>query len=70
MAPENGWNEYQKLILYRLDEQGEKLDSIEARLQKVQIAVTVLKLKMAAIGTISGSIAGAIMVALLRHYWP
>lgn len=36
MAPTNGWNRYQKLILFRLDEQDQKLNTIDQKVEQLQ----------------------------------
>ncbi len=67
----NGWNEYQRLVLFRLDEQTTKLaqfeikiDGLEEKIDAVQTTVSLLKWKVATISSAMGGLFGAAVA-----YW-
>jgi hypothetical protein len=66
MAPENGWDQYQKLVLFRLDTQRDKLTSIDDRLKSLQSSVFILKFKVGLIGTAAGTVSAALLTGILR----
>lgn len=59
----NGWQEFKRLILFRLDEQGREMALVRAELTKVRVAVGGLKVRSSIWGGLAGF--GAAMGALL-----
>lgn len=57
---ENGWPEYQRLVLAQLEECRTRLASIEKRLRHIELDVGGLKIR----ATVWGAIAGGIPVAI------
>tara|TARA_R110000824_G_C15015658_1_gene657836 strand:- start:182 stop:391 length:210 start_codon:yes stop_codon:yes gene_type:complete len=57
---ENGWSEYQKLVLHRLDSTERKLVSIESRVQKLSSVVDKHSERMAITAAAFGFIAGIV----------
>jgi hypothetical protein len=62
----NGWNKYQKLILFRLDEQDAKLESIQEKVEQLNESMTLVKFKMALIGAGSGAVSAALLSAVVK----
>ena len=54
MADTNGWNQYQKLVMDKLDEHNEKFTNIESKLTQIQIDIATLKVKAGVWGGIAG----------------
>ena len=50
----NGWNEYKKLVTYRLDELKKRSESIENKVDKISTKITVLDTKSMAYGAFAG----------------
>ena len=42
MAQENGWSQYQKLVVDKLDDHDNKFTSIEDKLTKIQVDIATL----------------------------
>ena len=61
MDPHNGWEQYQKLVLFRLDEQAEKLICIDRKLSAIDKSVSLLKYKVAVIGSAGGAFMAAVL---------
>lgn len=60
MADLNGWEQYQKMVISKLDAHDSDFKSIEDRLTKIQVEIATLKVK----ASIWGGIAGLIPVVL------
>lgn len=67
---ENGWSEYEKLVLYRLDQQDKAIAGVNkavaelnATVQSLKTSMALTKLKLAFIGAVSGTIGSAIVYA-------
>jgi len=61
-----GWDEYRRLVLAAL-ERGEESDArLEAKIDRLQTAVTQLQVKAGLIGALGGLIAGAIIGKLIH----
>ena len=43
MAQENGWSQYQKLVMDKLGEHDDKFGSIEDKLTQIQVDIATLK---------------------------
>ena len=56
MAEQNGWDQYQKLVIDKLGEHDEKFTSIDSKLTKIQIDIATLKVKAGVWGGIAGLI--------------
>ena len=54
MADMNGWNQYQKLVMDKLDEHDGKFSNIESKLTQIQIDIATLKVKAGVWGGIAG----------------
>lgn len=67
MTPSNGWSDYEKLVLFRLDEQDKKLDTLTRQVNKLTTSVALTKLKLAFIGLASGTLGSAIVYALTNR---
>ena len=60
MADTNGWNQYQKLVMDKLDEHDEKFTNIESKLTQIQVDIATLKVKAG----VWGGVAGVVPVVL------
>lgn len=58
---QNGWSAYEKLVMFRLDEQDAHLNRLEQKIDQVSKAVLILKIKAATYGTIAGAMVAAIV---------
>ena len=54
MADTNGWNQYQKLVMDKLDEHNEKFTNIESKLTQIQVDIATLKVKAGVWGGVAG----------------
>ena len=54
IADMNGWNQYQKLVMDKLDEHDGKFSNIESKLTQIQIDIATLKVKAGVWGGIAG----------------
>ncbi len=66
----NGWNEYKKLVTYRLDELKKRSESIENKVDKISTKITVLETKSMAYGAFAGlliTIVANIVIALIKY---
>ena len=50
----NGWNQYQKLVMDKLDEHDEKFTNIESKLTQIQVDIATLKVKAGVWGGVAG----------------
>ena len=66
MAQENGWSQYQKLVVDKLDDQDSKFTSIEDKLTKIQVDIATLKVKAGVWGGIAGLI--PVVIAIVMFY--
>jgi hypothetical protein len=53
---QNGWQEYEKLVLYKLETLAQAVDKMSAALEEQKLVVESLKLKTGWIATIAGFI--------------
>ena len=60
MADTNGWNQYQKLVMDKLDEHDEKFTNIESKLTQIQVVIATLKV----MAGVWGGVAGLVPVVL------
>ena len=54
MADINGWDQYQKLVMDKLDEHDGKFSNIENKLTPLQVDIATLKVKAGVWGGIAG----------------
>ena len=66
MADTNGWNQYQKLVMDKLDEHNEKFTNIESKLTQIQIDIATLKVKAGVWGGIAGLV--PVVLGLVLFY--
>ena len=64
MAGENGWSQYQNLVLHRLESMEERLVHVAGRLRKIEGRFWVLDTKAGMMGGIAGFIAAAVPMLL------
>jgi len=53
---DNGWNEYEKLVMARLKEQTLGQTAIEKRLRNIEIEIALLKLRAGLFGALAGTV--------------
>lgn len=63
---ENGWREYQRLVLEKLDRHENRLDSIDKSLGKLREEIVILKVKCGMYGVAGGLI--PVLIAALVAY--
>jgi len=66
MADMNGWNQYQKLVMDKLDEHDGKFSNIESKLTQIQIDIATLKVKAGVWGGIAGLV--PVVLGLVLFY--
>ena len=66
MAENNGWGQYQKLVMDKLGEHDEKFGSIESKLTQIQVDIATLKVKAGVWGGIGGLI--PVVIAIVMFY--
>mgnify|MGYP006953812823 FL=1 len=62
----NGWNQYQKLVMDKLDEHDGKFSNIESKLTQIQIDIATLKVKAGVWGGIAGLV--PVVLGLVLFY--
>lgn len=64
--PENGWNEYQKLVLSELTRHSQELEEIRSKVTSIELAlsndITAIKVKSGVWGAIAGMIPVCILI--------
>ena len=66
MAENNGWSQYQKLVMDKLGEHDDKFSSIEDKLTKIQVDIATLKVKAGVWGDVAGLI--PVVIAIVMFY--
>ena len=66
MAENNGWSQYQKLVMDKLGEHDDKFSSIEDKLTKIQVDIATLKVKAGVWGGVAGLI--PVVIAIVMFY--
>ena len=66
MADTNGWSQYQKLVMDKLDEHDGKFSNIESKLTQIQIDIATLKVKAGVWGGIAGLV--PVVLGLVLFY--
>lgn len=64
MSNKNGWSEYQKLVLHRLDSLDSRVSKIEDRLTRMDTHIVGLRWKAKTMGAIFGAMAGCIPIIM------
>ena len=60
MADIDGWSKYEKMVIDKLDEHGNKFHEIESKLTQIQVDIATLKVK----ASVWGGLAGLVPVVL------
>lgn len=60
----NGWSQYQKLVIFRLEEIEKRLDANESKLQELDRHIIGLRWRAKATGAIFGGVAGVVPLLL------
>jgi hypothetical protein len=68
MVADNGWNEYQKLVLAELERHNKMLEEVQGELQHLRTDIAVLKIKVIGLGMLAGWIASIIGTVVLRYF--
>ena len=66
MADTNGWSQYQKLVMDKLDEHDGKFSNIDSKLTQIQIDIATLKVKAGVWGGIAGLV--PVVLGLVLFY--
>ena len=66
MAENNGWGQYQKLVMDKLGEHDDKFGSIDSKLTQIQVDIATLKVKAGVWGGIAGLI--PVVIAIVMFY--
>ena len=66
MADINGWDQYQKLVMDKLDEHDGKFSNIESKLTQIQIDIATLKVRAGVWGGIAGLV--PVVLGLVLFY--
>ena len=66
MADINGWDQYQKLVMDKLDEHDGKFSNIESKLTQIKIDIATLKVKAGVWGGIAGLV--PVVLGLVLFY--
>ena len=61
---QNGWSQYQKLVLFQLETLTDRVDDVEKRLAKMDRHLTVLRWQAKATAAVFGAVAGMIPLTL------
>jgi hypothetical protein len=64
--PNNGWSQYQKLVLFQLESLTDRVEEVEKRLSKMDRHLTVLRWHAKATAAVFGAVAG--MIPLTLHW--
>jgi hypothetical protein len=64
---ENGWNEYQKLVISQLNDCRSRLSTIERRLTRMEVDVGMLRVKATAWGAVAGTIPATLMWLMVSY---
>ena len=64
MSGENGWNEYQKLVLTKLEEYNDHFEKIYRILNETRIDIAALKVKSGVWGAVAGGLTVAVILLI------
>ena len=60
----NGWGQYSRLVMAKLDEHQKLLESMNAELTKIHVEIAMLKVKSGLWGALAGAIPVVILLIL------
>lgn len=60
--PLESWEQYQKLVLQKLQEHSHQLEDVAEDLNKIQIEIAMLKVRSGLWGLMAGSLSGGILL--------
>ncbi len=63
---ENGWAQYQKLVMEKLDDHDDKFSNIDNKLTQIQVDIATLKVKAGVWGGIAGLV--PVVLGLVLFY--
>ena len=66
MTETNGWNQYQKLVMEKLDDHDDKFSNIDNKLTQIQVDIATLKVKAGVWGGIAGLV--PVVLGLVLFY--
>ena len=66
MAENNGWSQYQKLVVDKLDDHDGKFSNIDSKLTQIQVDIATLKVKAGVWGGIAGLV--PVVLGLVLFY--
>jgi len=66
MAEENGWSQYEKMVIEKLDNHDSKFGVIDSKLTQIQIDIATLKVKAGVWGGIAGLV--PVVLGLVLFY--
>ena len=66
MTDANGWSEYQKLVLDKLESQGRDIREIRDEVQRIQIEQGIQRKKVAIGSGVAGAVGGGIVAFIVR----
>ena len=64
MAENNGWSQYEKMVIDKLDDHDDKFNGIEDKLTQIQVDIATLKVKAGIWGGIGGLIPAVIAIVM------
>ena len=64
MAENNGWSQYEKMVIDKLDDHDDKFNGIEDKLTQIQVDIATLKVKAGVWGGIGGLIPAVIAIVM------
>ena len=64
MAENNGWSQYEKMVIDKLDDHDQKFTGIEDKLTQIQVDIATLKVKAGVWGGIGGLIPAVIAIVM------
>ena len=64
MAENNGWSQYEKMVIDKLDDHDGKFNGIEDKLTQIQVDIATLKVKAGVWGGIGGLIPAVIAIVM------
>ncbi len=66
MAENNGWSQYEKMVIDKLDDHDDKFSGIENKLTQIQVDIATLKVKAGVWGGIAGLV--PVVLGLVLFY--
>lgn len=62
----SGWNEYQRLVMFRLDQQDKKLEQLEAKVNQIHTDIASFKTSARVTGALAGFISS--LISFIFYY--